>query len=57
MPKTEPVNAIQMELETFADSILQNKPTKVSIEDGYHALKMAHRIIETIENQTTINKI
>ena len=57
MPKTEPVNAIQMELETFAESILQNKPTRVSIEDGYHALKMAYRIIETIENQTVLNKI
>jgi len=57
MPKTEPVNAIQMELETFAESIMQNKPTRVSIEDGYHALKMAYRIIETIEKQTVLNKI
>jgi len=57
MPKTEPVNAIQLELETFAESILQNKSPKVSIEDGYQALKMAYRIIETIENQTTLNKI
>ena len=44
MPKTEPVNAIQMELETFADSILQNKKPRVSIHDGYHALKVAHQI-------------
>ena len=57
MPKTEPVNSIQMELETFAESILENKPTRVSIEDGYNAMKMAYRIIETIENQTVLNKI
>ncbi len=51
MPQTEPVNAIQMELETFAESILQNKKPKVSIDDGYRALKMAHEIIKTIEKQ------
>ncbi len=49
MPQTEPVNAIQYELETFAESILQNKKPKVSIDDGYRALKMAHEIIKTIE--------
>lgn len=49
MPSTEPVNAIQLELETFAESIKKNKPTRVTIEDGYRALNMAHRIIKTIE--------
>jgi predicted dehydrogenase len=49
MPQIEPVNAIQLELETFAESILQNKKPKVSIDDGYRALKMAHEIIKTIE--------
>ena len=49
MPDTPPVNAIQMELETFAESILQNKKPKVSIEDGYRAMKIANQIIEKIE--------
>jgi len=52
MPETEPVNAIQMELETFAESISQNKKPKVSIEDGYRAMKIAHQIIEEIEKKT-----
>ena len=52
MPQTEPVNAIQMELETFAESISNNTKPRVTIEDGYHALRMAHRIIEVIEQQT-----
>ncbi|MFK7771419.1 MAG: Gfo/Idh/MocA family protein [Saprospiraceae bacterium] len=52
MPHTEPVNAIQLELETFAESILQNKKPKVSIDDGYRALKMAHEIIKTIEKNS-----
>lgn len=44
IPETKPVNAIQMELETFADSISQNKKPRVSIHDGYQALKVAHQI-------------
>jgi len=52
IPETEPVNAIQMELETFAESILQNKKPRVTIEDGYRAMRVAHQIIETIEKKT-----
>jgi predicted dehydrogenase len=52
MPEPIAVNAIQMELETFADSILHNRETKVTIEDGYKALKVAHQIIESIGDST-----
>ena len=51
MPETEPVNAIQMELESFAESILQNKKPRVSVEDGYGAMKLAHQIIYEIEKK------
>lgn len=53
MPDIEPVNAIKMELETFADSITQDTPPRVGIEDGYSALKLAHQIIAQIEQQNT----
>jgi len=43
------VNAIRMELETFARSIEAGTTPKVSIMDGYEALKLAYRIIEEIE--------
>ncbi len=46
MPEIEPVNAIKLELETFAQSILRNKTPKVSIEDGFRALELAHQIEE-----------
>ena len=46
MPQIEPVNAIKMELEAFAESIVQNKRPILSIEDGYEALKLAHQIID-----------
>lgn len=52
MPEPVAVNAIQMELETFADSILHNSDIRVTIEDGYRALKVAHQIIEEIGDST-----
>jgi predicted dehydrogenase len=52
MPEPVAVNAIQMELETFAESILHNRDIKVTIEDGYRALKVAHQIIEEIGDST-----
>ncbi len=52
MPSIEPVNAIKMELETFAESVTNDTAPKVSIKDGYRALELAHRIIEEVEKQT-----
>lgn len=49
MPETESVNAIKMELETFAQSIETGTRPIVNIEDGYRALELAHRIISQIE--------
>lgn len=48
-PDSGPINAIQMELESLADSITQGKPAAVSIEDGYRALELAHRISAAVE--------
>ena len=58
MPKTESVNAIKMELESLADSIHNNTLPKVSIEDGYKALRVAGEIINLIEEQNKeLNKL
>lgn len=48
-PDSGPINAIQMELESLAESITQGKPAAVSIEDGYRALELAHRISAAVE--------
>jgi len=50
--KTEvrPVNAIKMELESFADAIVRNKEPLVTIGDGYEALDLAHKIMGKISN-------
>lgn len=49
MPEIEPVNAIKMELETFASSILNDGRPKVNAEDGYRALALAYQITAAIE--------
>ena len=48
-PEVESNNAILDELSSFATSIIENKPTAVSIHDGYNALDVAHRIIEKLD--------
>ncbi len=47
-PPVQPNNAIRMELQEFAESIIHNKPTIVTIEDGAKALDTAAKIIERI---------
>lgn len=47
-PELSPVNAIQLELESFATSISENKVPAVSIEDGYRALQLADQISRAV---------
>ncbi len=49
-PVILPTNAIKMELDTFADSIINNTTPLVSIDDGYKALDVAYKIIEKMKN-------
>ena len=48
-PKVEETNAIKMELEFFAASILHDTPVAVPIDDGYRALHLAHQVVEKME--------
>lgn len=50
-PPIEPVNAIKVELESLAQSILANARPVVSIEDGYQALKLAYQIMDDISRR------
>lgn len=47
----EPVNAILAELNDFYQAVTFGKPPKVSIEDGFKALHLAHWIHQKIEDQ------
>jgi len=51
-PPIEPVNAIKMELESLAYSILRNSRPVVSIEDGYQALRLAYQIMDDISRRS-----
>ncbi|MCH2021850.1 MAG: Gfo/Idh/MocA family oxidoreductase [Saprospiraceae bacterium] len=50
VPEAKPNNAIMVELESFANSILTDTKTKVAIEDGLKALELAYWIMDEIEN-------
>lgn len=49
-PEIIPTNAIQTELSSFAHAIISNSTPDVTINDGYHALKVAHQILEKVES-------
>lgn len=48
-PKIPEANAIHLELEAFADAIINNKPTAVSEVDGLMAMDVAHHILQKIQ--------
>jgi len=47
-PEIKPTNAIRTELESFYNAITTNTIPSVTINDGYSALEVAHKIIEKI---------
>jgi len=47
-------NAIKLELESFVDAILNNKPTVVSEIDGFLAMEVAHQILDKINNTSIL---
>lgn len=53
-PSIEPLNAIKLELESFIDAIVNNKPTVVSEIDGYLAMEVAHKILDKINNTSIL---
>jgi len=53
-PSIEPLKAIKLELESFVDAIVNNKPTVVSEIDGYLAMEVAHKILDKINNTSIL---
>jgi predicted dehydrogenase len=54
-PKIEDHNAIQLELSSFADAIINNTVPAVTIEDGYKALDVAHKILDRLKVGASFN--
>lgn len=53
-PEIFPVNSIKMELELFLESIVQDKQPPVTLQEGYDAMEVAHRIMNKIEKKVEI---
>ncbi len=53
-PEIIPINAIQTELESFAEAILNNTTPSVTINDGYAALDLAYKIIEKMNQSANL---
>lgn len=54
-PEIFPVNSIKMELELFLESILHNKQPPVTLQEGYDAMEVAHRIMNEIEKNLLLH--
>lgn len=54
-PEIKNVNAIKMELELFALSIIQNTETAVPVTDAFHAMQVAHLILHKVEKLSDKN--
>jgi predicted dehydrogenase len=48
-PEILPVNAIKLELESFAQAIIHNTTPPVTIFDGYRAIEVAYQIMDKIQ--------
>ncbi len=53
-PKVDETNAIKMELEYFIDSVLHNTAPAISVEDGFHALQVAHQVMEKLNSSLNV---
>lgn len=53
-PEIKEQNAIKEELISFSNSIEDNTPPTVSLEDGVHALKVAEQIMEQLDRNRSI---
>lgn len=51
------INAIKMELELFARSIMENTLPRVTLTDGYNAMKIAQNVLEAIEKNKPVGAI
>ena len=48
MPEIHPINAIKTELERFYDAIVHNTTPTVTLDDGINVLKLADRILDSV---------
>ncbi len=57
MPEISQLNAIRTELAEFAAAIIHNRPVRVSVLDGYHAMDVAHQILKKMSLHNELHNV
>jgi len=57
LPEIAPLNAIKMELSEFAKAIINDKPVRVSVYDGYQAMDVAHEILKKMSLHNEMHNV
>lgn len=57
MPEVAPSNAINAELSEFVQAIIQDKPVRVSVQDGYNAMDVAHQILKKMSAHHELHNV
>lgn len=57
MPEVAPSNAIRAELAEFADAVINDKPVRVSVYDGFQAMDVAHQILKKMSLHNELHNV
>lgn len=57
LPEIAPVNAIRAELADFAEAIINDRPVKVSVYDGFQAMDVAHQILKKMSIHNEMHNV
>ncbi|MBS1687206.1 MAG: Gfo/Idh/MocA family oxidoreductase [Bacteroidetes bacterium] len=55
MPEVPLSNAIRLELAEFADAVINDKPVRVSVYDGFQAMDVAHQILKKMSQHNELH--
>lgn len=57
MPEVKQTNAINAELSEFVQAIIHDKPVRVSVQDGFNAMDVAHQILRKMSAHHELHNV
>jgi len=57
LPSVKPLNAIKTELSEFAQAIIENRPVRVSVYEGYQAMDVAYQILKKMSLHNEMHNV
>jgi len=57
MPEVANSNAIRMELSDFAEAVRNDRPTTVTVHDGFQAMDVAHQIMKKMSLHSELHNV